>query len=62
LPKEQCHLIAEEELSNAEISYISELIGKIKEGDDSEFDSWDEIKSFFTIKYQLKLHKSVTKF
>jgi len=36
---EQCHLIAEEELSNAEISHISALMGKIKEGDDSEFDS-----------------------
>jgi len=50
LPKEQCHLIAEEELSNAEESHISELIGKIKGGDDSEFDNWDEIKSSFIMK------------
>ena len=56
LPTEQCHLITEEELSNAEISHISELIGKIKEGDDSEFDNWDEIKSPFIMKYQLKIH------
>ncbi|MDF1584154.1 MAG: hypothetical protein RQ733_12805 [Methyloprofundus sp.] len=45
LPKEQCHLIAEDELSNAEISHISVLTGKIKAGDDAEFDSWDKIKS-----------------
>ncbi len=45
LPKDQCHLLDEDELSNAEITQISQLIGQIQKGNDSEFDDWNDIKS-----------------
>jgi len=45
LPKDQCHLLADDELSNAEITQISQLTEQLKQGNDSEFEDWNDIKS-----------------
>lgn len=45
LPKDQCHLLSEDELSTAELSQISQLTEQLKQGNDSEFEDWNDIKS-----------------
>jgi len=43
--QDEMHSFDKAVLSGAEALHISELLGELKKGDDSEFDSWDEIKS-----------------
>ena len=45
LPEDQCHLLAEDELSNAEFKQVSKLTQHLEQGNDSEFEDWDDIKS-----------------
>ncbi len=45
LPKDQCHLLSEDELSTTELSQVSQLTEQLKQGNDSEFEDWNDIKS-----------------
>ena len=45
LPKDQCHLLAEDELNSEELSQIAQLTKQLKKGDDSEFEDWDDFKT-----------------
>ena len=44
LPKEQCHLISGDELSDMELQHTLEVLKKLKSGDESNFDNWDDVK------------------
>ncbi len=45
LPKDQCHLLDEDELSNAELAQVAQLSEQIQHDNDSKFDDWNDIKS-----------------
>lgn len=46
LPQDQCHLLVnDDELSDAEFAHISRLTGQLKQGDDSEFEDWMDVKT-----------------
>ena len=42
--QDEMYSFDKEVLSGAEARHISELLGKLKKGDDSDFDSWDKVK------------------
>ena len=45
LPEDECHLLDEDELSTAELNQITLLSEQLKQGNNSEFDDWNDIKS-----------------
>ena len=45
LPKDQCHILSEGELSFAEFNQISQLAEQLQHGDDSEFEDWTIVKT-----------------
>jgi hypothetical protein len=40
LPQDQCHLL----VNDAEFAHISRLTEQLKQGDDSEFEDWMDVK------------------
>ena len=45
LPEDECHLLDEDELSTTELNQITLLSEQLKQGNNSEFDDWNNIKS-----------------
>jgi hypothetical protein len=45
LPKDQCRVINDDELSTEELLHIQEITVQIQQGDYSEFEDWETVKT-----------------
>jgi len=46
LPQDQCHLLAnDDDLSEVEFAHITRLTEQLKQGDNSEFEDWTDVKA-----------------
>lgn len=45
LPENQCRVINDDELSNDEFLHIQPIMQKIQQGDYSEFEDWETVKT-----------------
>ena len=45
LPENQCRVINDDELSNDEFLHIQPIMAQIQQGDYSEFEDWETVKT-----------------
>jgi hypothetical protein len=50
LPKNQCRVINDDELSTEELDNVKQIMTQIQQGDYSEFEDWETVKKRLLLK------------